>query len=1045
MERPIENILEFAAEHPEVAAAEDSEGITTYGQLADQSASVTAALAGFGFREGDAAAVYVPYSRQIVSGMVPVVWAGGVCVPLEEQHPVQRLESILEDCGAKAILTIRALWEKKPLNAPGAKILFLDEQEDVAAPAKPPRQLPDDAPALLLYTSGTSGRPRGLLHSRGFLTHCSDGMSAVKGAEIDADTRNGVMASFSFVAAQVSIWGTLTKGGTACIVPEAARQDLASLYRYIGKNRITHVFLPSGLAAILAENYDIRNMRIFTGGEKLRAYRALVPGNCLINCYGSTETSVVMAQRIYGNEPTITVGKPYSGARACIMDEALQPLPTGEAGELLMTSDVMARRYYREAELSAEKWITIDGTLWYRTGDRARCLEDGTYEILGRMDHMIKLRGFRIDTGEVEAQISQTITQTGQSGVGAAVVVKKTVHGSENLCCYYEAEQALDRKAVTREIAKSLPAYMLPNFWIRMDALPRNTNGKVMREQLPQPEMERKAVCDIEDEVVARVAMAAANALGIEGAVSPEDSFIALGGTSLTAVLMAQWLEDRGVRVSVAQILRLDVIERIAEAAETIWEGSWTPAEFDAVQADFEERGEHIQKILPLSARQDRMVYERAVHPDQNRGMEEVLLQLDSSISQAHLREALDALSEEYEELRSSVIIQHVSAVRQVITDRKIPLEMAEMETLDREEMIRIHNQMMEAPFDLQRSSLMRVYGLHGGRETFLYVATHKTAVGKAWRRVLLTRLMALLRIRYPQDASIRDWQELLEMDPPSADEVPQASTASSAQAGEQRSPASVPGKLPPEIYVYSGNEGPKLVFVHTGNTGSEAYYRLAEQIRGEVSFAVIEPYNLYHPEDVRHGIRAIAANYIEILKRYQPNGPYLLGGWCYGGVVAHEMACQLEEVGEQVRHLFLLDAHALDRQELVTLAKSMRGDLNRGYFETSPLFAELRQKGMLEAVLRNAGQVSQDMREHRPSMYMGPVTYFKPCQIPAGVSAEGRKYWETMMRFSAGNYEHYFQKEKARIVLTPDEHDLMMEQSSLDIIVPEIRKALQL
>ena len=370
---------------------------------------------------------------------------------------------------------------------------------------------------------------------------------------------------------------------------------------------------------------------------------------------------------------------------------------------------------------------------------------------------------------------------------------------------------------------------------------------------------------------------------------------------------------------------------------------------------------------------------------------------------------------------------------------------MAEMETLDREEMIRIHNQMMEAPFDLQRSSLMRVYGLHVGKETFLYVATHKTAVGKAWRRVLLTRLMALLRIRYPQDASIRDWQELLEMDLPSADEVPQASTASSSQAGEQCSPSSVPGKLPPEIYVYSENEGPRLVFVHTANTGSEAYYRLAEQIRGEVSFAVIEPYNLYHPEDVRHGIRAIAANYIEILKRYQPNGPYLLGGWCYGGVVAHEMACQLEEAGEQVRHLFLLDAHALDRQELVTLAKSMRGDLNRGYFETSPLFAELRQKGMLEAVLRNAGQVSQDMREHRPSMYMDPVTYFKPCQIPAGVSAEGRKYWETMMRFSAGNYEHYFLTEKARIVLTPDEHDLMMEQSTLDIIVPEIRKALRL
>lgn len=245
---------------------------------------------------------------------------------------------------------------------------------------------------------------------------------------------------------------------------------------------------------------------------------------------------------------------------------------------------------------------------------------------------MIKLRGFRIDTVEVEAQIARAITRTGQTGVGAAVVVKKTVHGSENLCCYYEAELPLDQEAVTREIAQSLPEYMLPNFWIRMDALPRNTNGKVLRDQLPQPEMARKAVCEIEDEVVSRIAQAAAEALGLEEAVGPEDSFVALGGTSLTAVLMAQQLENRGVRVSVAQILRLDVIERIAEAAEAIWEGSWTPSEFDAVRAEYEERGEQIQKILPLSPRQDRMVYECTVHPDWNGGMEAVLLQMDSSI-----------------------------------------------------------------------------------------------------------------------------------------------------------------------------------------------------------------------------------------------------------------------------------------------------------------------------------------------------------------------------------------------------------------------------
>ena len=136
-----------------------------------------------------------------------------------------------------------------------------------------------------------------------------------------------------------------------------------------------------------------------------------------------------------------------------------------------------------------------------------------------------------------------------------------------------------------------------------------------------------------------------------------------------------------------------------------------------------------------------------------------------------------------------------------------------------------------------------------------------------------------------------------------------------------------------------------------------------------------------------------------------------------------------------------MLDAHALDNQDLVKLSGSMGADMNREYFETCPLFAELREKGMLEAVIRNAEQVAEDMKNHQPAMYGGPLIYFKPGRIPAGVSAEGRKYWETMMGFTAGNYERYCREDQLQIILTPDEHDLMMEDSSLDMIVPEILK----
>ena len=238
MERIIERILDFATAHPDIAAAEDSGGVTTYGRLADQCACVSAALTGAGFQDGDAAAVYVPQSRHIIAGMVSAVWAGGVYVPLEAQHPVQRLESILADCGARAILTERALWESRPLNAPGAQVIFLDEQDQPPAQVLPPRQLPDDAPGMLLYTSGTSGRPRGVLHSRKFLAYY-DGRMTMEGVKKAYSTvRTCVISSFSFIATQSSLWRMILQGGTVCIAPEEARQDLASLYRYIQKNRI---------------------------------------------------------------------------------------------------------------------------------------------------------------------------------------------------------------------------------------------------------------------------------------------------------------------------------------------------------------------------------------------------------------------------------------------------------------------------------------------------------------------------------------------------------------------------------------------------------------------------------------------------------------------------------------------------------------------------------------------------------------------------------------------------------------------------------------
>ena len=173
---------------------------------------------------------------------------------------------------------------------------------------------------------------------------------------------------------------------------------------------------------------------------------------------------------------------------------------------------------------------------------------------------------------------------------------------------------------------------------------------------------------------------------------------------------------------------------------------------------------------------------------------------------------------------------------------------------------------------------------------------------------------------------------------------------------------------------------------------------------------------------------------------------PAALGmGLIFAGLagVAVEMACQLEQAGEEVRHLFMLDSHAITDEKIKQLARTMFSLTDRDYFENCPLFEELREGGLLEAIIQNYLHVARDTVEHEPSFFHGPVTYFKPEEVPAGQSEQALAYWKKMMEFDAGGYEHFCDREHLQIIHTPHEHDLMMDEASLDIIVPAIYGAI--
>jgi len=1035
-----ETVSQYAVNNPTRKAAEDSLGSLFYMELDGRSNTGAKMLKGFGVSAGDSVGVYVPYVKDVITCALSVWKTGGVYVPMDDAYPAERLEYILRDSNAKAILTCHSLWDNKPLNFPAEKVIFIDDITECDSSFTPCNTITPKSPAMILYTSGTTGRPKGVLHRHEFLTHIVDWMNIGGGFELSEDSRVGLISRFTFVATVTFMFGALLNGGTLYFANENARNDLEQLYKFLTDKKITHIFIASGLAAILAEDYDISGVNVFAAGEKLPNFRAHSDSVYLRNIYGSTEIGVVTSAEIHGQENPITIGKPGPGTKAMLIDENLSPSKPDEAGELLIANDYTSRQYLNLPEQTAEKWIQLDGLTWYRTGDRATMTHEGDICILGRTDNMIKLRGFRIETGEVESQVSKAVSRTGRDDVKNIVVCLRTVSRNDYLVCYYESENDLtpdEIRTVKSESAKYLADYMMPDIFMRVSRMPRNLNGKIIRKDLPQPKAHRHEITALDSETLARVVWTAGDVLGISSA-EPEDTFTELGGSSITAMKLASLLRPQGIKVTTAQILKLNVLRKIADSAEVDYAKLWSEEEYSAIISDFASRGEHIQKVLPITAQQNDILFDYLLYPDRNSFRSVYMLQADSVITEENLRLALDTVSQENEELRSSIVFRRTRVIQQVITDRKILAKFVNMNNLD-DKNLQVAWNMFQRPFDLQRDSLMRVVCGEFYGKSFLYIMTSHISFSKAQARKYIARIMSVLEEKYPGDKSIHGWREIFDgtLTENFAEKTESRGESKLMELDRSRS------NIPPEICIYSENSGPKMTFIHTGNTGSEAYYRLADRIRDKISFSVIEPFNLWHIEEATYGIPNIAKRYIEILKRHQPEGPYILGGWCYGGIIAHEMACQLQGSGEEVKYLFMLDSHATTDPALRHMAQSMYKASGREYFETSPLFSDLREAGMLETMIINSEHVYHDMAAHVPSFFSGPVTYFKPDVIPAESSGDARKYWEKMMEFPAGNYRQFCNGDLFRIVHTPHEHDLMMDDASLDIIVPEIFRAL--
>lgn len=1013
MQKFIDLFHQHVSEQPDHPALIDKDGELTYRQLDDKAETLAHEYKDQGVGEGDAVCVRVPYCKDIMLHAIALLKIGAVYVPVDSSYPEDRVRYMMED----------SRREK--------------HESDVA---------------LILYTSGTTGRPKGVVHTLQSLMSMVQWPCNHLPVPMSPDTRCGVVTGFTFVATTQMLFSTIAAGGTLCFASDEERKDMTLLYDFIKRHAVTHIFMSSSLGMAMLETYDITGTLVMVGGEKLRSFSSIA-GQKLLNCYGSTEGVMVCSAYVDGTQKEIPIGQPCPGVKPRIIDEEGNEVQCGKIGELTYTAGFMAREYLHLSEQTSEKWFMVDGVRYYHTGDRVRQDADGNIYCLGRTDNMVKVRGYRVETGEVERQIAMAVPQT------ELVVVLRSVHGMDHLVCFYQSATEVDTSMVQKEISKYLAEYMIPDIWVRVDHLPRNVNGKVDRKLLPTPAISRNKMSVAYNEVEMRVLEAAKAIIG--EALTLDDNFFECGGSSLSAIKLAAQLRQMGIGTTGSQIIQLKVLRKVAACAEVNYERLWTDEQFTEICDAYSRRGEIIEKVLPLTNAQEDCLFEYLMNPSTVKSRNVFMLNTDSHLDPSLLLKTINDIAQQYECMRTSVVFHHHYPFQQVVTNRSTTL--VDYNILDDDRAVLgdikgIYHHLMHGPFDPECSSSFRfVYVEDPADSAFLIVQTSSIILSMHSIRVVLLELMSRLSGYYPEDKSIRDWQELMQQaieNDNRLNEEDNSALGSACVGPAERQLTDTnhslswecQGAAPSLIRTYSPMQAgkPSVIFVHTGNTGSDAYYRLADRIGDYCGFAVIEPYNLYHQDDIQHGIKAIAEKYIEILHDYQPEGPYILGGWCYGGVVAHEMACQLEEQGFEVKHLIQFDSHALSDERLLSLASDMHYAVDRSYFEECPLFQDLRDNGMLEAIVRNYSQVTYDILHHSPKHFNGPLTYFKPMQTPMTATGKSLEYWQEMMKYDAGNFEKFCNRERLQIIEMPHEHDLMMDNESLTVSVPVLLNILR-